>query len=76
VSALDGWNGWVSLTRGLKNTILPPPIVHGVLDTKGGSVGGGVYCAMVVQSYCNRLGFAGGGGGNNRMSDSDIKALK
>ena len=24
--------------------------------------GGGVYCAMGVQSYCNRVGFAGGRG--------------
>jgi len=24
---------------------------------------GGVYCAIVVQWYCNRVGFAGGGGG-------------
>jgi len=23
--------------------------------------GGGVYCAMVAQEYCNRVGFAGGG---------------
>jgi len=26
-------------------------------------MGGGVYCAMVVQEYCNRVGFAGGEGG-------------
>jgi len=36
---------------------------------------GGVYCAMVVQSYCNRVGFAGGGG-NKRMIDFHKKALK
>jgi len=36
---------------------------------------GGVYCVMVVQSYYNRVGFAGGGG-NARMIDSHNKALK
>jgi len=37
----------------------------------------GVYCAMVVQQYGNRVGFAGGGGGGNKtMIDSHNKALK
>ena len=42
-------------------TILPSPIVYGVWHTKGRSVGG-VYYAIVVQSYCNEVGVAGGGG--------------
>jgi len=29
---------------------------------KRGVGGGGVYCAMVVQSYCNGVGFVGGVG--------------
>jgi len=30
---------------------------------KGGVVGwGGVYCTVVVELYCNRVGVAGGGG--------------
>ena len=36
----------------------------------------GVYCAMAVHAYCNRVGFAGWGGGHNRMIDSHNKALK
>jgi len=47
----------VFLTRGKKRnrfkvglyTMMPSPIVYGVCHAKGGSVGGGVYCAMVVQ---------------------------
>jgi len=42
-------------------TILPPPVVYGVGHTKGRSVGG-VCCTIVVQSYCNGVGVAGGGG--------------
>jgi len=38
-------------------------IVYGI---KGGAGGGGVYCAMVVELYCNRVGFAGGGGGEKK----------
>jgi len=31
---------------------------------------GGVYCAMVVQKYCNRVGFAGEGeGGGEQYKD-------
>jgi len=41
---------------------------------KGGRRGV-AYCAMVVQSYCNRVGFAGRGS-NRRMMDSHTKALK
>jgi len=33
-----------------------------VFDIQGGGRWAGVYCAMVVQSYYNRAGFAGGGG--------------
>jgi len=32
------------------------------MASKGGFGGGGVYCAMVVQYFRNRVGFAGGGG--------------
>jgi len=46
--------------------------VYGLL--KGGR-GGVVYCAMVVQSYSNRVGFAGGGG-SKRMMDSHNRVLK
>jgi len=42
-------------------TILPSPTVYGVWHTKGRSVGG-VYYAMAMQSYCTRVGVAGGGG--------------
>jgi len=34
---------------------------------------GGVYCAMVVQYYCNGVGFVSVGGGNKRRMDSQIK---
>jgi len=37
---------------------------------------GVVYCAIVAQSYCNRVGFASGGGGNKRLIDPHIKALE
>jgi len=37
--------------------------------------GGGVYCAMVVQYYWNRVGFAGRGG-SKRMIGSHNTALK
>jgi len=37
--------------------------------------GGGVYCAVVVQKYCNTVGVAGGGG-NKRMMDFHAKAVK
>jgi len=35
----------------------------------------GVYCAMVVKKYCNRVGFARGVG-SKRMIDSHNRALK
>jgi len=48
-------------------------MVHGINGDMGGVVGeGGVYCAMGVQLYCNRVGFAGGVG-NKRMIDSHTK---
>jgi len=43
------------------NTRLPSPILFGVWHPKWGVGGGGVYCAMVVQEYYNKVGFAGGG---------------
>jgi len=42
---------------------------------KRGVGGGGVHCEMGVQKYCNRVGFASGGG-NKRMIDSQNKALQ
>ena len=48
-------------------------MVYGI--HKGGRWGG-VYCAVVVQKYCNTVGVAGGGGGNKRMMDSHTKAVK
>ena len=44
--------------------------MYGVWHTKG--VGGGegvVYCAIVVQSYCNSVGNAGGLGWGGRGGD-------
>jgi len=49
-------------------------MVYGIQWTKGRSVGG-VYYAIVVQSYCNGIGVAGGGG-NEKMIDFHNKALK
>jgi len=46
------------------HTILPSPILYGVWHTKGGLVGGGVYCERGVQKYCYRVGFASGGATN------------
>jgi len=43
-------------------TILASPIVYGVWHTKEGGSVGGVYCAMVVQQYCDRVTVAGGRG--------------
>jgi len=54
---LVGPRGW---KVGL-HTILLSPILYGVWYTNGGSGEGVVYCAMVVQWYCKRVGFAGGG---------------
>jgi len=36
---------------------------------------GDVYCTIVVQQYCNRAGFSGGGG-NERMIDAHKKAFE
>jgi len=33
---------------------------------KRGGQWGGAYCEMVVQSYCNRVDVAGGGGGEKK----------
>jgi len=57
---------------------LPSPILYGdgIKIRGGGRGGGGVKCAMVGEEYCRRVGFAGGGGGNERMVDSRNKALK
>ena len=57
-------------------TILLSPILYCVWHRKGGGRWGGVYCAFVVQSYCNTLGFSRGWGGNTKMIDSHNKALK
>jgi len=74
--------------RYLSRTKQPPPplllaftrychhqycMVYGI--QQGGRWCGGVYCAMVVQQYCNRVGFATGGG-NTRVIDSHNTALK
>jgi len=48
--------------------------MYSVWHTKGRSVGGVNY-AIVVQSYCNGVGVAGGRG-NEMMIDSHNKALK
>jgi len=47
-------------------------IVYGI---KGVGGGGGVYHAMAVQKYCNRVGFAGGGRHTRRIDFFNI-ALK
>jgi len=49
------------LSLGLYTT-LPSPIVYSVRHKRRGRCGGGVCCAMVVQYYCKRVGFVGGGG--------------
>jgi len=41
-----------------------------VYGMKTGGRRGVEYCAIVLQYYCNRVGNAGGGGGNSRMIDS------
>ena len=57
------------------HTILPLQILYGVWHTNGGSGEGVVYCATVLQKYCNGVGFAVGGG-NKRRIDSHKEALK
>ena len=57
-------------------TKLPLTISYGVWHTQGGSGGeGGVCCAIVLTSYCNRVGNACGRG-NNWMIDECKKALE
>jgi len=46
-----------------------------VYDLQKGGRWWGVYCAIDVQKYYDRVGFAKGGG-NKRMMDSHNKALK
>jgi len=53
-----GVNGRRALGLGLYTT-LPSPILYGINRGVGG---GSVYCAMVVQKCCNRIGLAGGRG--------------
>jgi len=47
---------------GLVHDIAIPNIMYGVYDIQKGGRGGVVYCAMVVQQYCNRVGFGCEGG--------------
>jgi len=49
--------------------ILPSPMVYGVRQYMGGGAVWVVYCTMVVQQFCNSVGFARGGGGGQKKDD-------
>ena len=59
-SATSGSSGSAYMPVGLYMR-LPSPIVYVCGIKGGGSVGGGIF-PMGVQSYCNRVSFAGGVG--------------